>query len=313
MADDNNPALENLRKSPDALVALVRAWVDDLLDRPVGELLDRAEIVSAVAAGVRGVVSEPSNIELLQEQIAIAVQELQGLDVKGRLPERTVDAMRGLATQPFALDEAVMAEILDHEAARILLREVLEQALFSFTKQLASLFPGGETAFRIADRARGLAASAVVGTSIEERANESVEEAVAPALDLAAGRLSDDAFSSKLAGWRGHILGVLLDQPLENLVGTVDAIDSESSAAQLAEMFQGIAEWDRLETVIEKSLESALERTRDQSLRDIAAGTTLEQEWRPVLEKQLFALAWPFMQSDAFETWLRGVSSPEAG
>jgi len=313
MATGKNQLLTNIRGARAALAGLIHAWMDDVLARPVGQLFDTAELASAIATGIRGVAADPRNEEFLKARISVSVAELQDLKVAGELPERGLEAMRNLAAQPIVLGEELVAALLDHEAAHILLREVLQRSLLDFTQQVASLFPGGETAFRLVDKAREIAASAVggdVGTSIEQRVNESVDEALAPAFTLTANRIADEEFARTMGDWRGHVLDVLLSWPTQELVGTLKQVDPEQLAAQLAALLQGIAEWTPLEQTIRNSLEATLQRAGDQSLRAMLSETSMEKDWRPALEKQLVEAAWPFVQSDAFEKWLGGVMKP---
>lgn len=306
MATRNKQLLNSLRNSRAAVAGLIGAWMDDVLERPVGELFNTSELAVAIATGIRGVAADSRNEDFLRERIAIAIEELQDLEGAGKLPTRGVKAIRNLAAQPIVLDEELVSALLDHEAAHTLLREVLQQSLLGFTAKVASVFPGGETAFWLVDKARELAASAAgdVGTSIEQRVNESVDEALAPAFKLTAARIADEKFAGEMGDWRGHVLDVLLDWPMRELMGTLKQVDPEELAAQLAAFLQGIAEWTMLDKTIEKSLESTLDRAGDQSLGSLLAGTSVEKDWRPALEKQLVEAVWPFVQSAAFETWI---------
>ena len=309
MATEDHKPRRITNPSRQALETLVHAWMDDILERPVDELFEITELAAALTTAIRGIAADPRNDEFLRQQVALSIDELRALEVEGRLPQRSITAIRDLAAQPLVIDEALMAELLDHPAARVLLRELLQQALHDFAEKIASLFPGGQTAFRFVDQARAFAAAAVggVGISVEESVNESVDEALAPAFQLAARRMAEAEIAGELADWRGHVLKVLLDRPMNELIGTVDQVSADALAAQLSSYLHGIAEWHRLEVTVEQSIAAALERAGDQSLRAMIAGTSAETDWRPVLEKQIVDAAWPFVQSEAFQEWLGGL------
>jgi hypothetical protein len=310
---DRNRLLTELRGSRDALAAVVQAWIDDVLERPLSDLFDTAELASAIAAGVRGVAADPRNEAFLKQQISTAIDELQSATAGGKLPSRTITALRDLAAQPYVLDQGLVAALLNHEAAHVLLRDVLQQSLLDFTEQVASWFPGGEVAFWLVGKAHGIAAAAVgeVGQSIEARVKASVDEALAPAFGLTAERMADPAFAAQLGDWRGHILDVLLGWPTPELLATLEQVDPEELAAQLAALLHSMADWSMLEQTLQASLESAMGRTGDRSLHQLLSGTSLEQDWRAAVEKQLVEAIWPFVQSAAFEHWLNRLAGPD--
>jgi hypothetical protein len=305
-----HPLLKNLRKSRTPLAALIHVLMDDILERPVGELFSTAELSGTIAVGIRSIAAEPRNEHFLERQIYVSIADLQDAKFKGKLPNRMIKAIRSLAAQPFVLDEDLITELLDHDAARILLREVLQLSMLSFSEQLANLVPGGNVISEFVSKVRGIAALTIGsdGMSVEEHINESVEKTLSPALRMTAERLADDSFTAELADWRGHVLNVLLDQPVKELIGHLDQVAPKELASQLATLLQSIAEWSKLEEIIEKSVGVALDRAGDQSLRNIMYGASAEKDLRPVVEQQLVEAIWPFVQSSAFEEWLNEFS-----
>ncbi|NIQ94001.1 MAG: hypothetical protein GWN87_07165, partial [Desulfuromonadales bacterium] len=95
--------------------------------------------------------------------IASWLGELRDLEIEATPPGQAVMALREILNQPYVLDKDLVAALLDHEAAHILLRDVLRQALFAFSSQVASLFPGGEMAFWLVDKTRDFVASVAGG------------------------------------------------------------------------------------------------------------------------------------------------------
>lgn len=303
--------LENLRESRKPLEALVHAWVDDLLDRPLSSLFDSAELAETIASGIRGVAQDPNNEAWLREQIGESLDELRSVRIRGKLknklPKRALAAARELAAQPFVLDEELASELLDHPAVHAMVREVLQRSLLGFAKQITELFPGGKMFTGLMGKARGIASAGLggMGAALEHRANEFVEDTLAPSMDLAASRIADEEFSEELADWRGHILDVLLDQKAADLLEMLDQADPGALADSLAAFLRGVAEWDKLESTIESALEAAMDRAGDSTLREVIGDTSLEKDWRPAVEKQIVDSTWPFLSSDAFAAWLK--------
>ncbi len=309
--------LANVRLSREALDSLVRAWIDDVLERRVNELFDPGDLARAATTGIRGVAANPETEELLERRIARWLAEIRDLEIEAKAPGQAVVAVREILNQPYVLDKDLVAALLDHEAAHILLRDVLRQALLAFSSQVASLFPGGEMALWLVDKTRDIVASVAgeVGYSIEERVNESVDEALAPAFQLAAERIADPEFAEKMGDWRGHLLDVLLDQTRHQWVNSLDQVDPAELAGQFAALLQGVARWDQLEEIVRETLVSALNRAGDQSLRSMLSRSLPEQSWRPALEKQFADAIWPFVQSQGFANWLTSAigSRPTGG
>jgi hypothetical protein len=280
-----------------------------VLERRVNELFDPGDLARAATTGIREVAANPETEELLERRIARWLAEIRGLEIEAKAPGQAVVAVREILNQPYVLDKELVAALLDHEAAHILLRDVLRQTLFAFYSQVASLFPGGEMALWLVDKTRDIVASVAgeVGYSIEERVNESVDEALAPAFQLAAERIADPEFAEKMGEWRGHVLDVLLDRPRHQWVTSLDQVDPAELAGQFAAVLQGVSRWDQLEEIVRETLVSALNRTGDQSLGSMLSRSLPEQSWRPALETQLADAIWPFVQSKGFANWLASV------
>jgi hypothetical protein len=302
--------LEEIRGSRATVEALVQAWLDDLLDRRVDELFEASDLARIAAASIREMAADPRNEKFLARQIAAWLDEAKNLGPNAQLPGRAVSAFRDIVNQPYVLEEDLVIALLDHEAAHVLLREVLRHALFRFSAQVINLFPGGEMAFWLVDKARGIAASATGGVAaeIEDKINESVDEALAPAFKLTAGRIADREFAGSMGDWRGHVLDVLLGWPTPKLVGSLEQVDPEELAGQFAAFLQGVAGWEKLEEVLRTTLVSTLDRAEDQSIRSMLSGSSLEQNWRPALEKQIADAVWPFVQSESFAAWLASIT-----
>lgn len=308
-----DPLLAALRKSKMPLERLVHAWVEDVLERPVGELFDTEELTRTIAGGIRGVARDRNNEKWLREQIAASLEEIQHVSTRGKLanklPKKVVNSARDLLAQPFVFDEDLAVELLDHPAVHAMIREVLQASLLEFAKSITEMFPGGRVVTGLVGRAKGIASAAVggAGSQLQRQVNEFVEDALSPSLDIAAGRLANDDAAEELADWRGHLLDVIVDQPVRDLVGTLDQVDPDELAGALAGMLRGLGEWKQLEATIAAALDAALERAEDRSVRDFLASTSLEKEGRAALEKQLVDLMWPFVHSEAFAAWLESL------
>ncbi len=294
------------RPSREALTALVHAWVEDLIARPLETVIEPTRLAPSLAHALQQAAADARNRELLRAQLAGALQDLEDPKLKGRPPRRAVTAARRLVSQPVVPDRVLVTALLDHEVPHVLLREVLQRSFAGFAHQVASLVPGGELAFWLLGQARDIAASAAgeVASSVEARVNAAVDEALAPALDHLAERMADAEFAAQLADWRAHVVQVLLDRPLTQLAAGFDATDPRALASALVDLLHGLADWPQLEAALEAWLTAALRQSGPRSLRELLSGTSLEEDWRPALESQLVEALWPFVQSRAFAQWL---------
>jgi hypothetical protein len=313
MTTKKHPLLVNLRKSRAPLTELVHIGMDYILQRPIHELFNTNELSKAIALGIRSVAAEPRNEELLEKQIHASIAELQRSKFDGKLSEHTVDAIRGLAATPVKLNEELVAQLLDHSATRVLLREVIQLSVMNFSERAAAVIPGGNMVHQFAIAFRGFAARTVTsdGMTVEMHINGAVEDNLSPALRSTAARVADENFAAELADWRGHVLNVLLDRPIKELIGQLDQVSPKELAGQLAALLQSIASWNKLDQVVQKSVQASLVRVREQTLNDILQGTGTEKDLRPIVEKQLVKALWPFLKSAEFEAWLNEWSEPK--
>ncbi len=292
--------------SREALAALVHAWVEDMLERPLETVVAPARLAPALAHALRQAAADQRNRELLRAQLTGSLQDLEAPGLKGRPPKRAITAARRLVSQPVVPGRELVTALLDHEAPHVLLREVLQRSFAGFAHQVASLLPGGELAFWLLGQARDIAASAAgeVASDLEARVNAGVDEALAPALDHLAERMTDAQFARQLADWRGHVVQVLFDRPISQLVAGLDDTDPRALATALVDLLHGLAEWPQLEGALEAWLTAALRQSGSSSLRELLTGTSLEQDWRQTIEAQLVEAIWPFLQSPAFAQWV---------
>ena len=303
------PALERLRASQEPLRELVNALVDDLLDRPLHSLIDREALPGEIAQGFRDIVRDPSNIAWLGRQLGHRLRQIEQFEGTGslndRTPEQIVEPLHSLATQPLVLTTDLAKAMLDHPAFQGLIRELLTKSLLSYSKQIAELFPGGKTFTGLVGRARGLVVSGLGDSTavLENRASQFVEDSLALSISRAASYLAEEKSSDSMSDWRGHILSTLLARPTSEFATLVSRIDPETVTDELSRLMEAFAQWPELEATIASALNSALDAIAQQSLRQLIAGHEIEQQLRPLFEKNIVTAAWPFLQGEAFGQW----------
>jgi hypothetical protein len=311
--------LGRLRDSDGALSELVKRLLDDLLSRPVGEMVDPEWLARRFVDGLRASAADAHT----EKWVRGLVQ--QGLERTGEergsigenLPKELVSPVKALLKRPYTPNKDIVHLLLDHPAMHELIRTVLVQVLTEFGKSLKPILPTSS----IGGRKRGGALSqlvgaasevaSVVGAQVEERAEARVREfvdgAISISLDISVAHLCSEDFALPFGEWRSDSVDSLLGVPVETWVGELEALDPDALVTELVEIVRGLAAWDGLGELVEGLLSALMEEVGDSSLSQFLAGSGLEAEWRPQAEDLLLQRARDFVATDSFAEWLGDI------
>jgi hypothetical protein len=112
--------------------------LDELLDQPLGQLVEANALAAAIDAALVRSVLDPT----LQPVVARTVKELRALLVAERakigsfVPANAQQGLRELAARSFPLLAPLVREISEHEAARLVMTDVLHDALVQFSDRV---------------------------------------------------------------------------------------------------------------------------------------------------------------------------------
>ena len=226
-----------------------------------------------------------------------------------RIPEEALDAPRRLLGRPWSPDSELVQALLDHDAVRGLVREVLQDALLEFGRTLRSFVPDAPRPRRgrlaaLVEKAQGVASvlSAEVERKLEGRVRTFVEGAIGRALEHSTSYLSGTREAESLAAWRVHALDVLAGWPRERWADGLRRLDEEGLVDELADVLRDLAAWEGLTGWLEEVLTDALAAPEGGTLAEILPGE--REEWRTRLAAPLRERTRAVVATDAFAAWL---------
>jgi len=311
--------VERLRGGDEALSGLVERLVDDLLSRPVTEMVEPDWIAQRFVEGLRATAQDEHTESWLHAQVKGALQrsESETGSLSTRLPQELSRPLKQLLRRPYTPNATIVRSLLDHEAMRDLIRTVLVQILTDFGKSIRPALPdaplGGRRRGGKLSQLVGAAqeVASVVGAQVEERTEakvrEFVDDAISKSLEISVAQLCSESFSDSFGRWRADSVDVLLEVPVETWQGEIESLEPEALVGEIVELIRGLAAWDGLAGLVESLLSTAMEEVGDASLRDFLAGSGIEEDWRPQVEEILLQRARDFVATDVFSDWIRSV------
>lgn len=314
---DATDLLARLRAAPGPLDDLVSRLVDDVLARPVAELVDPDRLAAAVTDGLKQSVDDPRTAEWIHAQVEAALAHGQRLEgrLRDRVPAGVVPPLKDLVSRPYTPDPELVRDILDHPAMRKALRGVLQDTLMQFTGRVGSVLgdvsrlPGGRALSGLIGKAKGVA-SAVGGEmekALQGRIGDFLDDVIGHAAEIWVGQLTSDKLAPEMAEWRAHLVDAVLDQPISRYRDEVVKMNPEQAVDDVTAIATALAAWDGLGDAVASGIREALEIAGDRSLRDLLEGSGLEEGWRPYLEGALLEDARRFVGTDGFAEWLEAL------
>jgi len=308
--------LSRLREDPETLQGLVSILMDDILSRPVDDLVDPSWLAATLVEGFRASATDDRTEAWIRARIDDARGRIRGQSSRPRyhLSPDLVAAARDLLRRRYVPDQMIVGRIMDHRAVGSLTREILYTALLDFAtrfKQAAT--PVKVPQSRRLSRLMGVASEVVgvvgggVERQLEGRVRAFVDGAIAAAVARMVNHMCSDAQADEMADWRADSLDVLLDIPVDRYLAELDKLDPDGLVTDLAAILRSVAQSEGLAGQIEGFLKAAMAEAGGRSARDFLEGSGLEEGWRPHLEQLMAERAAALVATDAFEGWLRAA------
>lgn len=302
---------------------LVDLLLDDLLDRPIIELVDPAWLAQQLAATARQAAADPQ----VEEFFRARVRDARSRVPAGRppLPDSLKKPLAEVIGRPYVPDRELVGRLLDHNTARLLLRNLFQDLLIAFARKLkppmaAPKLPGGLPFGGLKGLQRlGEGLQNLVGeefeAQVEHRAREFMDAGVQRLVDKMADHLCDPALVAEYGEWRMHGLEVLLATDMRKLAVEVEKLDPDALVATGAALVRGIAGQEslvgQLEAVLRTAMESTREHTTDaagnvqagpgKSARELLGG--LEAHGIELVRGVMRERARALVDTPAFATW----------
>ncbi|PRP92147.1 hypothetical protein ENSA5_50940 [Enhygromyxa salina] len=317
--------LARLRDEPRQLDALIELGLDQVLARPLAELVDHQWLATAVTDGLRASVRSAEFEPWLTQRVEQAFARVDGIDDAGaalgeRVPVTLLGPLEQALGRDYRPERELVRALLDHPSTRTILREILQANLLEFGKRMRSMMPdatklpggglgggrGGGLASRLAGVAKGVA-SAVGGElerQLEPKVKTFVDDILGVTIDMMVDRVSSEGFAPEFARWRIDVLHAVLAQPINRLVAERHKYPPADLAADAAAILRAVAGWRELGERIEAVLAELIREHGQVSAREFLDGSGLEDAWRPQLHRALSDQAHAIAASDAFAAWL---------
>jgi len=303
--------------------------VDHILDRPVTELVDPDWLAGQVVHSLQAVTAGPRTESWLREQVQGLRERVPEGRIGDHLPGEVIDPMREVLARPVVFDRALVGRLLDHEAARSLVKDLLRGSLDGFTARLRTLsaaVPSAPTgAGRGFGRLKALSQGVKtvsegvlggIGKELEERSAQRISEFLDASLSAAMGQVADHITSPRHAAtygaYRVHVLDTLLETEMLLLDQELGKLDPDSLVATGAATARVVARRDGLQGELAEAFRAAIAEAGDQTVRGFlaetgieeAAGTDADAAWRRDLKAQITQQTTAFVDTPAFSDWL---------
>lgn len=278
--------------------------VEDLLDRPVTELVDPEWLARQLAHAARSASDDPQVEEWFRERITDARARVPA--GKAKVPAAILGPLREVLRRPYTPDRVLVGRLMDHTTARLLLRNLFQDLLVSFARKLRSPLPStGRTLPLGGFKKLSEGVLGVVGAELEAQIEAKAREFMDAALDALvvqlAAHLSDPRLTREYGEWRVHGLDVVLDTELGTLAGEIEKLDPDSLVATGAAVVRGITHQEGLADQLRSVIEAALELAGDRSARSLLGG--LEVHGIDAVREVLAQRGRALVETEAFERW----------
>ncbi|MCB9763404.1 MAG: hypothetical protein H6739_26795 [Alphaproteobacteria bacterium] len=321
---DADTLLRRLREDERHLQALVTLAVDDLMSRPVEELVDPAWLSERLVEAMRSSASDKRTREWIRGRLD-EVRQRAGKE-QGTLAQRVspqlVRAVKDLLRRPYTPDPALVRAIIDHRAMRNLIQDLLQTTLTEYARKVQEPTRGAVQALKSSPLGRsrlaqlagaaGVAAR-VVGSEVERqlegRIREFVDGAISRSIDLSVTHFCAPEHARDVADWRADSVDVVLWFPVETWRREFDKLDPEQLIDDLAELLVALANAEGFTEQLRGLLEQAVREAGGATARDFLSGSGLEEEWRPHLEALALERMRAFVATEGFEAWLRALAA----
>jgi len=304
-----------LTKQPTAIDNVVRALVDQFLDRPARNLLDPKAVAGNLTSGLQATVTNENFRTYLREQIDSRRNRVPRprQSLRHYLPAALPPALDRAARRSYVPSPALVRAAVDHPATRELVRNILQTTLLEFATRLwtSKKIPGSRLRSGLMGMAKGVAGFVGTDGGLEERVHKFVDGTLGLAIDRIVERVSDPKNVHEIAAQRALMVRAGLDLPVATLAAEADKFPTDQVEEDVHAIILSFVQWDKFEPTLAAVLTAEIELLGDASIREILAPSGLEAIWRPAIEAELQRHARILLTSDVFLSWVLELTHPE--
>ncbi|HND32871.1 MAG TPA: hypothetical protein PLA94_22900, partial [Myxococcota bacterium] len=213
--------------------------------------------------------------------------------------------------KPYRPDRLLVGRLMDHDAARLMLKSTFQDLLVSFGRKLKPVIPSKPPGLNLGRLSRiGEAVSGVVGQEVErqveEKAREFMEAGVQRLVHTIADHLCDPRHVEEYAAWRVYALDVVLSTDMRELEKELEKLDPDALVATGTAIARGFLGRAELEAELQSVMKAALEQSGNRSLREllseVGSGELGDQSIK-MLRDLLRQRAAAVVETEAFARW----------
>jgi hypothetical protein len=303
----------------DRLAALL---VDDLLERPLAELLPPAFVARAarelLAAWVDSASAEKALAAELEARLRPAANDKRTLGEA--LPDEATEVLLALVKRPFTPSREAVAALLEPEPVRKVIRGFLLQVVVDFGQRLRAPVSESRVARGLGGLARfaagqakahsgtlGAIAGAVsdeVEHQVEKRAAEFVDSALSGILARLADDISNPANAKSQAKLRTTLVEGALRLKRADLAREFERSDVGGAARLVRKGLADFVARADAQAELEKAIAEAQRHDAQRTAREVLTEFGLLEKVRALGQEALGLRLAPVFQSPAFAAWL---------
>lgn len=305
--------LSRLRGEPQHMQDLVNLVLEDLLERPLAELVDPKLLGDAVLKGLRSSLNNPGTKDWINERLQAGITQLKAdnQSLLRRVPRDAVEPVQDLLQRPYSPDPQMLRAMVDHQAMRSLMRDVLTHSLTDFASMLKPPTKALGTG-RLAQWAGAATVAAkMVGSEVERQLEGRIKVYVDGAISHAIGIAVDNVCDPKNAGEYGKMRSDMVDVALAFPVSTwgeeLAKLEPKALVDDLHQILGAAAASEELEKELRAMLENMVQEQGHLTGRAFLEGSGLEESWRPPLQTLMLSHTRHVVESQVFADWLHKV------
>ncbi len=304
----NADAMARLRSGgTDRLVDLL---LDDLLDRPLEEMIDVPWLARQLGAAARSASRDTRLEARVREHVASLRRRVGSGPVP--VPREIRAPLRELLARGYVPDRLLVGRLLDHDTARLMLQHIFQDLLGAIIRRLKA--PAQSAAARtplafgrlqklgerLGGEVRGVLGQEVERV-VEEKAREVMDASLFRLVEVMADHLCDPNMGVAYAAWRVHMLDVVLGSDQRALAAEVEKLDPDELVATSVALARALVNRPELDGELESVLRLAVEESQGRSLRTMLGG--LEAHGIDVLRDLLRQRAAAVVETPGFTAW----------
>lgn len=327
---DNTPttplttARVRARLAGPALDDLVQIALDHVLDRPLDELVDPEWVADQIQLTLDATTRDDATRRWVQDQLRTLREQVPDGTPRDHLPGEVVEPLYEVVSRPVVFDRVLVGRLLDHDAARHLVTDILTNGLRGFAekiKPMANMVGSSVKQTRGFGRLKRLSSGVqTLGDGLlggmsrqlehkaEQKIRSFVDEALHAAMDQVADHVCEPGNAQRFGDYRTHILGVFLDSQNTLLAGELEKLDPDNLVDVAVATARSVAQRDGLRDDLAAGVRRALGENNGRTLRDwlreAGVGELSEEEWRIGMQARLVTEARVFIETPAFVDWL---------